>query len=868
MSPPMNMVSGWRLALRLAWREVRRSRARSALVLVMVTFPVIAVAAADVAQATSSVSSVESLDRRLGTAEARIQLLPGTTSVDQTADPDSGGVAPTSQKGARTPTLSTVRAVLGGTRPVTELRERQVGVRTDLGVLRADATGLDLGDPLTRGLFRLTSGRLPSTPDEVDVNAALAGHGFAVGDRIALTGGATVTVVGTAEAAGPRITPIVVGTLDSSVVQAGGSDAGVRTWLVGGSPIGWDQVREVNAVGGVVLSRQVVEHPPPTSQLPQEFRHNGVDNSQVYQVLALIGVMALLEVVLLAGPAFAVGARRQSRALALIAANGGNPSQARRVVLGSAVVLGTIGALVGTALGIGLARLLLPVLQGMQDTYFGPFQLRWTHLAGIAAFGFLSAFLAAVVPAWIASRQDVVAVLAGRRGDRAASRRSPFVGVALLALGVLGAVLGARRGGGEFLIAGAAVVSVFGMIFLVPVVVVALARLGRRLPLPLRYAVRDAARHRTRTVPAVAAVAATVAGVVALSIANSSDQAQAKAEYQPLMPLGLSAIYVNQPTPDWPALRRAVDRVAPAARIEAVTGTDHASSVSVEIPGHGAVAANWSTMFPSPVLVGDSAGGAVGEVLRPALGPAALARADHALRAGRAVVFVQDAEPLHAVRVRLGRGHPTRLPATYVAVGFTTMPTQAVLPPSAVRRAGLTPQPAGLLLTGAVLSGTQEGTLRQALTGLDPSSYLYVERGYQVPGAEKVVLWILFGLGGVLMLGGTLTATFLALSDARPDLATLSAVGASPRTRRGVAAAYAVAVGLVGAVLGAAVGFIPGIAVTYPLTRNFTGEAGPSHYLDVPWLMIGALVVALPVLTAGVVGLVARSRLPVVARLD
>ena len=77
---------------------------------------------------------------------------------------------------------------------------------------------------------------------------------------------------------------------------------------------------------------------------------------------------------------------------------------------------------------------------------------------------------------------------------------------------------------------------------------------------------------------------------------------------------------------------------------------------------------------------------------------------------------------------------------------------------------------------------------------------------------------ILVGLGGLLMLGGTLTATFLALSDARPDLATLSAVGASPRTRRGVAAAYAVVVGFVGALLGAAVGFIPGIAITYPLT--------------------------------------------------
>ena len=47
-----------------------------------------------------------------------------------------------------------------------------------------------------------------------------------------------------------------------------------------------------------------------------------------------------------------------------------------------------------------------------------------------------------------------------------------------------------------------------------------------------------------------------------------------------------------------------------------------------------------------------------------------------------------------------------------------------------------------------------------------------------------IVLLVLGALGGVLMLGGTLTATFLSLSDARPDLATLAAVGASPRTRR------------------------------------------------------------------------------------
>ena len=80
--------------------------------------------------------------------------------------------------------------------------------------------------------------------------------------------------------------------------------------------------------------------------------------------------------------------------------------------------------------------------------------------------------------------------------------------------------------------------------------------------------------------------------------------------------------------------------------------------------------------------------------------------------------------------------------------------------------------------------------------------------------------------------------------------------------------------------LGAAVGFIPGIAVTWPLTSQSGAAASPwdrqlqatgvtvGPFLDVPWLMVLGLVVVLPALTALVVGLFARSRLPLVARLD
>ena len=117
---------------------------------------------------------------------------------------------------------------------------RQAAVRTDVGVLRVEATGVDPANPLAQGLFRLTSGRFPRTTDEVAVNAALAGHGFAVGDRLTLANGTAATVVGIAESTGVRTAPVLLGIPD--FCPAARSD-GMRTWLVGGAPVTWDQVR-------------------------------------------------------------------------------------------------------------------------------------------------------------------------------------------------------------------------------------------------------------------------------------------------------------------------------------------------------------------------------------------------------------------------------------------------------------------------------------------------------------------------------------------------------------------------------------------------------------------------------------------------
>ena len=71
--------------------------------------------------------------------------------------------------------------------------------------------------------------------------------------------------------------------------------------------------------------------------------------------------------------------------------------------------------------------------------------------------------------------------------------------------------------------------------------------------------------------------------------------------------------------------------------------------------------------------------------------------------------------------------------------------------------------------------------------------------------------------------------------------------------------------------LGSEVGAVPGVAITYPLTAPYgfgDGANAPSHYLDVPWLLVIGVVVGLPVLTSALVGLTARSRLPLAARLE
>lgn len=896
----MKRWTGWRLALRIARREAWRAKARSLLILAMIALPVTAVTAATILIRTADLDSAESLDRRMGTqAAAMMKITECGLPTEQGIDPFDSGWGSVGEDCVR----RTEAEVLAATesRPATLIRESYVAVKTDRGQTDADGRELALGDPLTEGLYDLVDGRWPTAVGEVVVNATLAGRGPELGEQLVLLdregNETTREIVGIAESSSVRGGPVVAGLPGSLGFDPASGNSDV-SWLLGGGPMAWDEVRALNRVGAVVLSREMVLRPSPEAQdAEQGFAMSSDVDDSVIAVVALVVVMVLIEVVLLAGPAFAVGARRQSRDLALLVAAGGTPKQARRVVLATGVVLGVVAGVGGIALGLAAAWLIEPLIQRSSYSWFGPFEVPWAQVVGVGVFGLASALLAALVPARIAARQDVVAVLAGRRGDRRPSLRSPATGAALLGLGVAAAAIGAPKpsSSGAIWIASSAILSVLGMLLLVPVVVVGVSRLGRWLPLSMRFAVRDAARNRARTTPAVAAVAATIAGVVTLGIGVSSDEMESRASYEASLPLGMAAVTSDsaRTSAEWAEPLALVRAQLPGATVEEIEGVGYGNvepdegwthvtfegsdDAALMLSGYGGV-------VPAATLV---AGPELPAYLRMLMGSQADAAAG-VLGNGGVVVFADNAAPLDQVRATSSRyddeGEEQRLssevfPAVVVAADGS-VPARAVISPQAAQALSLPVSVVGLVIGDAEISPAASRDLLEALRALPQRAWMYVERGYEPDDSAFILQLVLAGLGAVLMLGGTLTATFLALSDARPDFATLSAIGAAPRTRRGIASAYSLVVGGVGAILGVVVGFIPGVAIAYSATnqrwldpcRDQVDAATcvsdlPSFYLDVPWELIGGLVVVLPLAVGALIWLTVRSRLPVVARL-
>ena len=110
------------------------------------------------------------------------------------------------------------------------------------------------------------------------------------------------------------------------------------------------------------------------------------------------------------------------------------------IVLADGIVLGGGAAVIGLALGVGLASLSAVLEAGRLIGGVGPLEIPWGLVVTIALIGMGSGLIAALVPAVQATRQDAAAVLGGRASAVRDRVGSLLPGLILLVAGVVAAV--------------------------------------------------------------------------------------------------------------------------------------------------------------------------------------------------------------------------------------------------------------------------------------------------------------------------------------------------------------------------------------------------------------------------------------------
>ncbi|WP_432151240.1 FtsX-like permease family protein [Streptomyces sp. bgisy029] len=917
----MSLFSGWRAAFRIARRDAARAKARSTLVVAMIALPVLGVTAADLTYRSALPTVAEDLTADLGAADALfIDQGMGPVRLEQMPDGIMWGTpedAPETLPEDERKPVDVPATFPKGSRYLTE-QSVPASVTTRHGIADTEITELSVADPLLRGRVELTEGAYPQARNEIAATEAfLKASGLSVGDRVTVRGPQQVyTLTGAVELPAELKTEslfAVPGAVIAPWQKTADRDkeilppqAGDLKWLVQGPPgagVTWPDVLAANEKGVVVRARQVALNPPPDSEVPMAAHMRSWESGDAEMTAAALTVaaMAVLEIVLLAGPAFAVGARRSRRQLGLVGSCGGTRSQVRAVVLAGGAVLGGVGAVAGVGAGFGLTALFRPVIEEFTGRRFGELTVRPWEILAIAALGLVTGILAALAPAIVAGRQSVLESLTGRRGSRRSSRVLPLVGSLVLAGGVALAVYGGVSGSIR-LVAGGSVLAELGLLGCIPVIVGFLGRLGRRLPLTPRIALRDAARNRGRTAPAVAAVMAAVAGSVAIATYTSSSAAEQAYDHQPDLTAGTAAVmaFDTSQKANLPRARAAVEQNYPVTGGRADVGRVWAGSDcsvyyeeedgcgtielvkptgeghSCPLSGKGAkelalrisadehkrlmnspacVDERWTSVSlgndDSKVVIGDA--GLLTSYVKlddPAAAKALAAGTPVLLNSAYAKNGEVTLKAVHTYNDRDKKNralHPGKARTTtdrlkvYVAPDryASTPGIRMILPQRTAAELGLHTEDHASIYT---LSREPDDAERQAADAAieQAGNRAYVMTASTAEQSEdEVILLILALFAGVVTLGAAAITTGLSKADAEADLTTLSAVGAPPGVRRSLSGFQCLVVALTGVLLGTAAGIVPAVALRLTDLRAAVAEmrADPMESAYTPIVM-------------------------------
>jgi putative ABC transport system permease protein len=495
-------VGRWRLAARLARREIRRRPWRTLLVVLLIGVPVAGLVVGDAAYRSGQLPADTS--HRFGTAAGRVVV-----SDSGRGDPQAELADVLAQMPSGTTSLS------GAEVSFLPLRD----AAHPEAVVNVDVSTIDMTADMAAGIARPTDGRLPSAPDEVFLTRRIAeAFGVGVGDTLSLVRPAqSFVVVGIGQADGYYGLFAAPG-FDTTVLRPG-----ITQWV---ALIDGPSVRSGSFEPSVQMSessdRFVGTEYPPTSQTDYLALFLG----WVFCIL----LMAVLGIVVSA--AFAVSGRRQLVTIGQLSASGTDPAVLRRYLALQGTWSAGVGVVAGVVLGLGLVPLLDSAIANDGRVAVGA-----VDLVAIGLTALFAGTVAAIVPTRDLANTSVLAALGGRRPVGKVRPRQVRIGALAVAVGLTMmwlAVTSARHqndtgdglGASVVLAAGGGLAVLAGMCCVCPMVVDLIARLGSRRRGSVRLATRSLGRHRARSAALMAAVAAIGAAAMAAGATAEQDLAE------------------------------------------------------------------------------------------------------------------------------------------------------------------------------------------------------------------------------------------------------------------------------------------------------------------------------------------------------
>jgi putative ABC transport system permease protein len=599
--------------------------------------------------------------------------------------------------------------------------------------------------------------------------------------------------------------------------------------------------------------------------------------NQSASALAMFSVATvfLLLASLVSAAGFTVIAQRRLRQLGMLAAIGATERHLRLVLLWNGAVVGAIGAMIGTVVGLALWLAVLPTLETAFDHRIDRLSLPWTLLAMVVLVAVLGSTVAAWWPGRAVARVPVMLALSARPPRPKPAHRSAIL-AALLIAGGIGSLVLSDRTSRPLIVAGI-LATILGTLLLGPLAIRIFARAAGRAPIAARLALRDLARYQARSGAALAAIVLALgiaAAVVVTAAAEEKREAERMAAELPNLSNRQIRVYAG-PTGDSELIPLPIQTPAQLARSAA-----RVRQLAAGLDGATVIPLRKALQPGDPPIItfeGDRALVAVG--LARQVDPKRWTRESSLYVATPALLrhlgidpatidpsadFLADPTVPTDALVILGRRSRKEFAVTNVqridsreVLGSGGAETGGV-PSSFVTLEGLRRHGWKQVAAGWLVESSRPLTSEQiaAARELAAEAGLTVETQRESTSLARPKA-IATAAGALLALAILAMTVGLIRSESAGDLRTLSATGATGRIRRTLTAATAGALALLGALLGVAGAYVVMLA-------TYHDDLG--YLSDVPVLYLVLIVVAVPLTAATAGWLLAGREPPAIAR--